>query len=293
MNVVKTGDYDEVTVTSDWLAERLGGEDTVVVDVSWYQAHENRTPSEEFVAEHIPGAVHIPLEELSDTSSPLPHTLPDAETLCAALGRHGIGTASTVICYDATGFRTSPRLWWLLKWVGHDRAAILDGGLPAWKSAGYPLDSGASRRSPATFNVQSGGRMSTTTADDVIRRLGGSDLQVVDARPRERFAGTAPEPRPGLRSGHIPGSVSAELKCFVDPATNCLLPPGAIARRFDELGVDVQRPIVTTCGSGVAATGLIAILHRLGASATLYDGSWCEWGSRAELPVSRSEPESR
>ena len=216
----------EVTVTPEWLAERLRREEVVAVDVSWYQAHENRNPSEEFLAEHVPGAIYIPLEALSASSSSLPHTLPDIESLCATLGRYGIDNETTVVSYDATGFRTSPRLWWLLKWAGHPRAAILDGGLPAWKAAGFAVESGVTRRSAATFAARSGGHMPTATADDVVGALGDSGVQVVDARPRERFDGTSPEPRPGLRSGHIPGSVSAELKCFVDPVTNRLLPPG-------------------------------------------------------------------
>ena len=283
----------EVTVTPEWLAERLLREEVVAVDVSWYQAQENRNPSEEFLAEHIPGAIYIPLEALSDSSSSLPHTLPDIESLCATLGRYGIDNETTVVSYDATGFRTSPRLWWLLKWAGHPRAAILDGGLPAWKAAGFAVESGVTRRSSATFAARSGGHMPTATADDVVGALGDRGVQVVDARPRERFDGTSPEPRPGLRSGHIPGSVSAELKCFVDPVTNRLLPPDAITRQIEGLGIDLDRKLVTTCGSGVAATGLIAILQTLGATATLYDGSWCEWGSRADLPVSQHQTDAR
>ncbi|MEM7501008.1 MAG: sulfurtransferase [Pseudomonadota bacterium] len=280
----------DVTVTPEWLAERLNSEKVVAVDVSWYQAHESRNPSEEFLAEHIWGAIHIPLEALSDSSSSLPHTLPDIETLCATLGRYGIDNETTVVSYDATGFRTSPRLWWLLQWAGHQRVAILDGGLPAWKAAGFALESGVTPRSAVTFVARSGGHMPTATADDVVVALGDLDVQVVDARPRERFDGTSPEPRPGLRSGHIPGSASAELKCFVNPVTNRLLSRDAIGRQFEELGIDFDRNLVTTCGSGVAATGLIAILQTLGVAATLYDGSWCEWGSRPDLPVRQTDP---
>ena len=288
-----TADVQSVTVSSEWLAERLNGEEVVAVDVSWYQAHENRNPNEEFLAEHIPGAIHIPLEALSDSSSSLPHTLPDIQSLCATLGRYGIDNETAVVSYDATGFRTAPRLWWLLQWVGHSRAAILDGGLPAWKAAGFALESGEMQRRAATFVARSGGHLPTATADDVARSLGDLGVQVVDARPRGRFDGTSPEPRPGLRSGHIPGSASAELKCFLDPATNGLLPPDAITRQFEELGVDLDRKLVTTCGSGVAATGLIAILQTLGVTATLYDGSWCEWGSRADLPASQHQTDAR
>lgn len=280
---------EDVTVGTEWLADRLASEDLVVVDVSWYQAHENRNPAAEFAAEHIPGAIHIPLEELSDASSSLPHTLPDVDTLSAVLGRYGITAQSTVVSYDATGFRTAPRLWWLLRWAGHERVAILDGGLPAWKAAGLAVESGGMRAEPVRYEARAGGHMPTASAAAIARSLGGTDLQVVDARPRGRFDGSVPEPRPGLRSGHIPDSVCAELSHFIDPNTHRLRPSDVIAARFAELGVDIGRPIVTTCGSGVAATGLIAILQKLGASATLYDGSWCEWGSQVDLPIRQSE----
>ena len=279
---------NDVTVSPEWLAGCLSAEDLVVADVSWYQAHENRNPQEEFAAEHIPGAIRISLEDLSDRSSPLPNTLPNSDALSAALGRYGIGAESAVVCYDATGFRTAPRLWWLLKWAGHQRVAILDGGLPAWKTAGFAVESGVPQRHPARFASMRGGNMPTASADEIAQSIERADQQIVDSRPRARFDGAAPEPRPGLRSGHIPGSVSAELKCFVDPSTNRLRCPDAIARQLTELGVDIGRPIVATCGSGVAATGLIAILQKLGVSASLYDGSWTEWGSRADLPISRT-----
>lgn len=285
---------NDVTVSPEWLAGCLAAEDLVVVDVSWYQAHENRNAGEEFGAEHIPGAIHISLDELSDSASPLPNTLPNVDALSGVLGRYGVGEQSAVICYDATGFRTAPRLWWLLKWVGHERVAILDGGLPAWKSAGFQVESEVTKRHAADLALNADGKMPISTADEIAKFIGSEDQQIVDARPRERFDGKAPEPRPGLRSGHIPGSVSAELKLFVDPNTNRLRPPEAIARVLAKLGVDIGRPIVATCGSGVAATGLIAILQTLGVSASLYDGSWSDWGSRTDLPVSRrGEPYSK
>ena len=243
-------------------------------------------PRRNFWLEHIPGAVPISLDALADRSSPLPNTLPTLDALCAVLGRYGIDRQSAVICYDATGFRTAPRLWWLLKWAGHDRVAILDGGLPAWKAAGFAVEAGATQRHPARFAADAGGKMPIATADAIARSIESGGPQVVDSRPRDRFDGLAPEPRAGLRRGHIPGSVCAELKRFVDPQTNRLLSADAAARVLAELGVDFGRPIVATCGSGVAATGLIAILERLGVSATLYDGSWSEWGSRADLPIS-------
>ena len=286
---IATDELNDVTVSPEWLARQMGAEDLVVVDVSWYQAHENRNAEAEFVAEHIPGAVHISLDELSDATSGLPNTLPSIEELSTVLGNYGISRRSAVVCYDATGFRTAPRLWWLLKWSGHERVALLDGGLPAWKAAGYDVESGTTRRRAAHFTPPRGAQMRVSTAEDILQSLGSGKQQIVDSRPRDRFDGTAPEPRPGLRRGHIPGSVSAELKLFVDPNTNRLRPMDAIARQLRELGVDLDRPIVATCGSGVAATGLIALLQKLGVSAALYDGSWTEWGSRADLPVSSQD----
>ena len=244
---ISVDEPNDVTVSAEWLAARLAAEDLVVVDVSWYQAHEERDAAAEFLAGHIPGAVPISLDALADRSSPLPNTLPTLDVLCAVLGRHGIDRQSAVICYDATGFRTAPRLWWLLKWAGHNRVAILDGGLPAWKAAGFAVEVGATQRQPASFAADAGGKMPITTADAIARSIDSGGPQVVDSRPRDRFDGSVPEPRAGLRRGHIPGSVCVELKRFVDPHTNRLLSADAAARVLSELGVDIGRPIVATC----------------------------------------------
>ena len=157
------------------------------------------------------------------------------------------------------------------------------------RQAGYGVESGATRRRAVQFTPTRGAHMRLSTAEDILQSLGKGKQQIVDSRPRDRFDGMAAEPRPGLRRGHIPGSVSAELKLFVDPNTNRLRPMDAVARQLKQLGVDLDRPIVATCGSGVAAAGLIALLQKLGVSAALYDGSWTEWGSRADLPVSSQD----
>ena len=266
-------------VSTDWLATHLGESRLVVIDASWYLAAMNRDARAEYEAGHLPGAVYWDLDLLSDRSSPLPHMLPDAATLAREIGALGIAPDDRVVIYDASGVNLSaPRVWWTFKVAGHDAVAVLDGGLARWTAENRPLEKGRVRREPARFAVRWRPALLKSLADmrDLVE---AGDWQILDARTRGRFEGSEPEPRPGLRGGHLPGARNLPFPELLD-ASGKLLPPAELRRRYEAAGVDLSRPIVTSCGSGVTACALALGLELLEvARYAVYDGSWSEWGA--------------
>lgn len=272
-------------VSTDWLAAHLGEADLRIVDATWYLPHLQRDARAEYRAAHIPGASFFDIDEVKDVANPLPHMLPDAAAFARAVGRLGLGDGDRVVVYGARGFIASARVWWTFRAFGHDDVAVLDGGLPKWRAEGRPLESAVPTPPFRQFTPRFRPDL-VRSLDDLRSNLNRRDEQVVDARSHGRFVGTEAEPRPGLRSGHIPGSRSLPYDRIVNRDDGTLLPPAAVREAFEKSGVDLDRPVVTTCGSGVSAAVLSLALHVIGhRDAPVYDGSWAEWGGRQDTPV--------
>jgi thiosulfate/3-mercaptopyruvate sulfurtransferase len=276
-------------VSPDWLHDRLTAPDVVILDASWYLPAAGRDPEAEFRAAHIPGARRFDLDAMSDTESNLPHMLPRPEVFAARMRALGVGDGQQIVVYDGMGLFSAPRVWWMLKAFGVRDALVLDGGLPAWVAAGYPTEEGEPHppeRRHFTARLDHG---AVADADDVARALASDSAQVVDARSATRFRGEEPEPRPGVRPGHMPGARNLHYAALQRDGR--MKSPEELSAVFAENGVDPDRPIVTTCGSGVTAAIIALALETMGRHARgLYDGSWSEWGADQIRPVATGAP---
>jgi thiosulfate/3-mercaptopyruvate sulfurtransferase len=272
-------------VSTDWLATRLGSPRLKVVDASWYLPGSGRDATAEYRTGHIPGAVFFDLDASSDANSPLPHMLPAEELFARRMEALGLDDRDDVVVYDGSGNNLSAaRVWWTLRVFGHRRVAVLDGGLGKWRREQRPLEQGPVAVSPGRFTARLDREAIRDLAAVRSNLTSGQEL-VVDLRPAGRFAGKDPEPRPGIRSGHLPGSLNLPYTELV-AADGTILPEDQLRRHLRDKGIDLSQPIVATCGSGTSACTLVLALELLGfRDVAVYDGAWTEWGGRGDTPI--------
>lgn len=271
-------------VSTEWLAERLRQDDVQIIDASWWMPAEGRSGRSEYAQAHIPGAIFFDIDAIADRTVDLPHMLLPPAKFAREVSRMGLKRRAAIVAYDSFGVRAAARLWWTLRAMAFPQVFVLDGGLKAWVAEGRPVESGQVEW-PGTTLLDISDLELVRDIEAVRCHLDSRDAQIVDARGAARFRGEVPEPRAGLRSGHMPGALNVPFDSLLN-ADGRMKPAAELAQIFEAAGVDLDRPIVTTCGSGVTASVVSLALARLGRDrAAVYDGSWTEWGGRADTPV--------
>jgi thiosulfate/3-mercaptopyruvate sulfurtransferase len=274
-------------VSTDWLEAHLKDPDLRILDASWFMPDSGRDAKAEYQSAHIPGARFFDIDEIADTRSGLPHMAPPPEKFVSRMRAMGVGDGHQVVVYDGTGLFSAARVWWTFRLMGKTDVAVLDGGFPKWQAEGRPIEDMPPVRRDRHITVSRQAHLvRDVTQVAAAAKLG--DHAIIDARSPGRFAGTEPEPRPGLRSGHIPGSANLHYARLLNE-NGTMKPAGELRMIFEQAGVDLAKPAITTCGSGITAAILSLALERIGKrDHSLYDGSWAEWGMYGDLKVAQN-----
>jgi thiosulfate/3-mercaptopyruvate sulfurtransferase len=275
----------DALVSTEWLAKHLDAPDVRIVDASFYLPAQKREPKAEFAKQHIPDAVFFDIDEIADKSNPLPHMLPSPEQFAEQAAKLGLGTGNKIVVYDTTPMTGACRVWWMFRVMGYTDVAILDGGLPKWMAEGRPVTDAATVTREKSFKAKLDSTL-VRSIDDVRSLLDTKKEQVVDARAANRFRGEVPEARAHLRIGHMPGAFNLPYTDLIDPKSGTMRSQDELKAAIAKSGIDPSKKVTASCGSGVTACVVALGLYLTGApDAAVYDGSWTEWGGRADTPI--------